>query len=736
MTETYKFQAEINQLMNIIVNAFYSQKDIFLRELVSNSSDALDKARYESLTNKEMFDTEPNLNVKIMTNKANNTLSITDTGIGMSREELVENLGTVARSGTRAFMEKLKDSKDMGMIGQFGVGFYSAFLVADKVEVTSRGFGQTDTYKWTSLSDQGEFTVEQVDNSDLTRGTEITLTLKEDCNEFLDDTKLKDILQKHSMYITYPIELYVTKTKEVEVDDTEAQVEEVEDTNMDNDNTEAKVEDVDEDEEKTDDTKKKTVTYNEYETVNNCKPLWTYDPSDVTTEQYTEFYKTLMPGETEYAAVKHFKVEGNLEFTALLYVPKKAPSDMFQSKRKEVDVKLHVRKVFITNKCTDMVPEYLSFLKGVVDSNDLPLNVSREMVQHNKVISIMAKQITKRVLDTLASLAEDDESKYLEFYKEYSKNIKLGVHEDEKNKDKLIGLLRFYTSNHKENPISLEKYVEEMKEDQKNIYYISGESFDSLENTPFLESLKQKEYDVLLLVDPVDEYAIQKVNTFNEKELKCVTKEGFKLEETTENTQDEYKKLTEYFSSVLGTKVEKVIVSNNLVSSPCVLTTAQWGWSANMQRIMKSQALNNDPMTQFMMGRKVMEVNPSNKLVTMINNNVINNTVSAETANMVHVLYDTAVITSGFTLDKPQEYASRVHSMLESGLSGSTTYVPDDLPELEPVVEQDEESNDTDEVDAESNATEDTQVRVSEHHTVDSPEGNFQETEGFNVSSV
>ena len=735
-TETFQYKADNKALMDLIVNAFYSQKEIFLRELVSNASDALDKIRHRSLTDKELLAVEPELYVRVAADKDAKTVTITDTGVGMTREELIENLGTVAKSGTKAFMEQLQDSKNSGLIGQFGVGFYSSFLVADNVEVTSRAAGSEEAFRWVSTSSDGTFAVDAVDDFELGRGTRLVLHLKDDAEEYLDESRLKDVLKKHSYYISYPIELYETVTEEVPVDSNEQdavgtlsekefnekinadsadvpqveevneevpqveevneevpqveevneevpQVEEVNASTTDvpqveevtaKSNDKITVEDVEEDDEDDEDNKEhenqpnkktKAVEKKKFIVINNHKPLWTKDKDSITEEEYQQFYQSLAQSDDKYITVKHFKVEGQLEFTGLLYIPRKAPHDMFQSKQKESHVKLHVKKVFITDKCTDLVPDYLSFLRGIVDSNDLPLNVSREMLQESAAIKIMCKKVTSKALEMLADLA-DNEKEYLGFYKEFSRNIKLGVHEDTKNKDKLTKLLRFYTKNHKDEPISLDKYVEEMKENQKEIYYVSGESMESLENTPFLESLKKKGYDALLLVDPIDEYAIQKLDKYDDKSLKCVTKEGFKLDEDSKvEDTDETKKLTEYFSQVLGNKVEKVVLSNSLVSSPCVLTTNSYGWSANMQRIMKSQTLkNDDPMTQFMMGRKVMELNPSHRLVKLVNKHVKEGTTSETTEETVHLLYDTSVSPSGFTLEDPQDYAQRVYKMM------------------------------------------------------------------------
>ena len=700
MADTYEFQAEITQLMSLIVNAFYSQKEIFLRELVSNSSDALDKIRYRSLTDQSVLEGEEELRVRVVPNKEANTLTVEDTGVGMTKDELVNNLGTVARSGTKRFMSDLQEGKaDLSLIGQFGVGFYSAFLVADTVEVYSKSPDSDKSYKWTSNAGN-QFTVEEVDDFDLKRGTRIVLHLKKEQDEYLDDNRLKDVLTKHSMYVSYPIELYMTKTKEVEVEQSETIEEadeeaETAETNEDGDTDKDKVEveDVDDDEKDSDDeaeVQKETVEYHEFEQVNDQKPIWTKDSKEVTQEEYETFYKGLTNDYDSFAAVKHFKVEGGLEFTSLIFAPKKAPFDMFQGQKKETDVKLYVRRVFITDKCTDLVPEYLSFLRGVVDSNDLPLNVSREMLQESRLIGQMKKHITKKALEMLTDLADSNEEEYEKFYQEYSKNLKLGVHEDDKNKDKLSHLLRFYTSKHKDKPVSLKQYVEEMKDDQKGIYYLTGESLETLDNTPFLEKLRKKGYDCLLLVDAIDEYAVQKLDKYEDKELVCVTKESFKLDEEEEVKDEDYKKLLDYCKESLGEQVSKVTMSNTLESSPAVLKTGQYGWSANMQRIMKAQALNSNPMMQFMMSQKTMELNPNHKLVKMLNTRVEGGKTDNTTKNLVQLIFDTSLLTSGFTVEKPHDYASRVYRMLEVGFSlddddedEDDLVEPENLPELE-----------------------------------------------------
>ena len=542
--DTFEFQAEINQLMSLIINAFYSNKEIFLRELISNSSDALDKIRSELLTSQDALKDEYKLRIRLIPKKDDKQLWVEDTGIGMTREELIENLGTVARSGTKNFVQTLKDNTaDLNMIGQFGVGFYSVFLVADKVDVYSKSPNSDKTYKWTSTG-TNKFTVTETDN--ISRGTRLVIHLKDDQLDFLNENTLKDVINKYSKFISYPIELYVTKTKEVEIDeehddtvddkdnddknndDKNNDNKDDDDDNKDDDNKDddkdddadsnVSVEDLDDNKDKHKNTDKKTkkVEYNEFEKINTQVPIWTKNPSQVTKEEYAEFYKSLTNDHDEYADVLHFKVEGKLEFTCLLFVPKQAPYDLFQNKKEECDVKLYVRKVFITDKCNHLVPEYLKILRGIVDSNDLPLNVSREMLQENDIIKTMSTYITKRTIDMLNNMVERDEEEYLKFYKEFSKNVKLGVHEDNENRNKLLNLLRLYTTKHKDNGISLDKYIEEMKEDQKDIYYLSGESLKSLDNTPFLDKLHRKGYDAFLLVDPIDEYAIQQINEYFE----------------------------------------------------------------------------------------------------------------------------------------------------------------------------------------------------------------------------
>lgn len=668
--ETFKFEAEITQLMHLIVNAFYSNKEVFLRELISNASDALDKVKYMMLTNQEVLNNDPTQEIRIVTDKNNNTLTIFDTGVGMSKDELIKNLGTIARSGTKAFMELLKDKKDLSLIGQFGVGFYSAYLVGDKVDVVSRGVNSDKTYKWESTAD-GSFTVSEYSDNlwqygdSCTRGTKITIYLKDSEKEYLEETKIRTIIEKHSNYINYPIMLYCTKTREKVVENKS------EDTIQKEDETKnVKIED--EDEDSSEKTKTETETYNEWDKVNKQDPLWTKSPSDVTSEQYSDFYKSFSNDWDDYLFVNHFKAEGSLEFNSLLYTPKHAPYDMFKSKEWGKGVKLYVRRVFITDRCDELVPEYLSFIRGVVDSNDLPLNVSREMLQQNATMKKMKKHIVKKTLEQLNKYSEDEPDKYKQFYEQYSKNIKLGVHEDSDNRDKLVKLLRFFTVNHKDQMISLQQYVKEMPETQKEIYYITGESIATLEESPFLATLKKRNYDVLFLVEPIDEYCIQSFREFEEKKLVDVTKEGLKLDdvEKKDEIEEQYKELCKHIKELLGDKVEKVIVSKRDLETPCLLTIGQMGLSANMERIIKAQALGNNEIQMFTKNRKVLEINTTNQLISILKTKFDTDKNDKTVKDLSWLLYETALLTSGFSLEKPASYANRIYNMLTVGLSG------------------------------------------------------------------
>jgi len=703
---TFNFNADINQLLSLIINTFYSNKEIFLRELISNASDALDKIRYTAITDPSVLRNEEKYFIRIIPDKTNNTLTIWDSGIGMTKTDLINNLGTIARSGTRHFMELLNAGADISMIGQFGVGFYSSYLVANKVVVISKS-NDDEQYRWESIANSTFQVVKDTILNDksnaIGRGTKVILYLKDECVEFLEERKLKDLIKKHSEFISFPIELWIEKTTEKEVDDDEDD-EKKEDEKKDEKKEEKKDEEKKEGEEKkeeegpkVEDTKEekkekkkkkiKEVTH-EFERVNNTKPIWLRKKEEVTKEEYANFYKSITNDWEDHLACIHFTMEGHLEIKGILFVPKRAPFDLFEANKKKTNIKLYVRRVFIMDDCDELIPEYLGFIKGVIDSDDLPLNISRESLQQNKILKAIKKSITKKCIELFFQIAENAED-FKKFYEQFSKNLKLGIHEDATNRAKLAELLRYYSTKSGDEMVSFKQYIERMQPKQKYIYYITGESKSVVAASPFIEKLKEKGIEVLYLTDPIDEYCIQQLKDFDGKQLKCCSKEGLDLEDTEdekkafEELKTQYEPVCKKIKEILDNKVEKVVVGERLDESPCVLVTSEFGWTANMERIMKAQALRDNSMTSYMISKKTLEINPKHGIIKELKAQLEKDANSSNIKDTIWLLYDTSLLNSGFSIEDPNAFAKRTYKMILFGLQDDTLPVTEDKKEDE-----------------------------------------------------
>nr|XP_020660064.1 endoplasmin [Pogona vitticeps] len=707
-SEKFAFQAEVNRMMKLIINSLYKNKEIFLRELISNASDALDKIRLISLTDETALSGNEELTVKIKCDKEKNMLHVTDTGIGMTKEELIKNLGTIAKSGTSEFLSKITEMQEENqstseLIGQFGVGFYSAFLVADRVIVTSKHNNDTQ-HIWES--DSNEFSViEDPRGNTLGRGTTITLVLKEEASDYLELDTIKNLVKKYSQFINFPIYVWTSKTETVE-----EPIEDEEIKDKDEVDDEAAVEE--EDEEKKPKTKKVEKTVWDWELMNDIKPIWQRPSKEVEEDEYKAFYKSFSKEPDDPMTYIHFTAEGEVTFKSILFVPTTAPRGLFDEygSKKSDFIKLYVRRVFITDDFHDMMPKYLNFIKGVVDSDDLPLNVSRETLQQHKLLKVIRKKLVRKTLDMIKKIAEE---KYNDtFWKEFGTNIKLGVIEDHSNRTRLAKLLRFQSSHHETNLTSLDQYVERMKEKQDKIYFMAGSSRKEAESSPFVERLLRKGYEVIYLTEPVDEYCIQALPEFDNKRFQNVAKEGVKFEESEkskearEALEKEYEPLLTWMKDkALKDKIEKAVLSQRLTQSPCALVASQYGWSGNMERIMKAQAYQTgkDISTNYYASqKKTFEINPRHPVIKDMLRRVQENEDDQTVADLAVVLFETATLRSGYLLPDTKEYGERIERMLRLSLNID----PEEKVEEEPEEPEEaaEEAEQEEEVDAEEDA--------------------------------
>jgi len=725
--EKHEFQAEVSRLMDIIINSLYTERQVFLRELVSNSADAIEKARFLSTSDLEYLKKNPDLDVKVEFDSDAQTIAITDSGVGMTKADLINNLGTVAKSGTTNFLEAMAAGQtNANLIGQFGVGFYSAFLVADKITVISKHNDDEKQWVWESAADASFSISEDPRGVTLGRGTRVLLHMKEDAHEFLNENKLKDILNKYSQFVSYPIFIKVKK----EVQD------EAEEEEDDDDDLEVKD---DEEEEGTKKVPEKKFVH-EWEQVNNQKPIWLRSREDIEESEYNEFYKSICRDSENPGGYTHFSAEGEIEFRSILYVPKKAPHDMLDNYwTKKTEVKLFVRRVLVSDQFDDLLPRYLNFIRGVVDSDDLPLNVSREQLQQNKIMKLISKKMVRKVLELLKNLAKeedgdkdededeekkedeekeekkkDDKTPYLDFYKEYSKNLKLGCQEDDANRSKLSKLLRFVSTKSNRELISLDKYLDNMKENQDNIYYMSGESFDVMEKSPNLQIFEKKGLEVLLFEDTLDEGCIQRLADYEGKKFVSVQKADLKLDESGDEKkrfkklETMYEPLTKWFKETLteltdkgalsksGVKVGEVQLSKRLTTAPCTVVSSQFGYTAQQEKMMKAQAFGKNDA--YMAGKKNFELNPNHPVIVDLLEKVKNDPDADVTKKSAEMLFQVALVEQGYDLSDPSSLAERVYSLMskELGVDPNAPLTEVDVPEDEEE-EEEEEKEDKDE---------------------------------------
>jgi len=668
--ETYEFTSDVGRVMDLIINSLYSDRDIFLRELISNAADACDKKRFLSIT-EEGEEAPPS--IKIKCDDGSNTVTIEDSGVGMTKDEIVNNLGKIAQSGTRAFVQALGDGNaDVNLIGQFGVGFYSAYLVADKVTVVTKSMqDNSKAFKWESEAD-ASYTISEASPEEIegTSGTKLILQLKEDASTYLEASKIEELLQRYSEFIEFPISIWKEKTEYKQVPDEEANKE------------------LGEGEEP----KMKTVpeTIEGYETVNNQKPIWLRSPREVEAEEYKEFYKTAFKSSyDEPMKSTHFVLEGQVECKAILYIPGMLPfelsKDMFDEDAR--NIRLYVKRVFINDSFQDLMPRWLKFVKGVVDSDDLPLNVSREILQKSKVLSIINKRLVRKSLDMIRDIAEDESDEganYIMFWNNFGKYLKVGIIEDDKNRKELSEYLRFFSASSGEEYTSLKDYVENMPENQKAIYYVTGEGKERAAMSPVAEKLKSRGFDVLYATEPLDEIMFESLTSFGDYDIKDAGKDTLKLDDDDEEAAKKKEELNRenvdvisYLETILSGEVEKVSVSDLLTNSPAALVQGAYGMSPSMQRYMKAQTVASGQELSGMdsMNKVCMEINPSHPIVKDLARMVKEDKAGKEAEDFARLLFDVAGMTSGYDIEDMGGFAKRVMTLMSPNASATTDAV-------------------------------------------------------------
>ena len=717
-SEKHQFDADVSRLMDIIINSLYTHKEVFIRELVSNASDACDKVRFLAIQNPDYLGEQKDLEVRIEYDADQKTFTIADSGIGMSKKDLIKNLGTIAKTGTTSFIEAISKGSSLNLIGQFGVGFYSAYLVSNKVVVTSK-MNDDDQHVWISTAGASYTVSKDPRGNTIGRGSRITLHLKEDAYEFYEQEVIKKNIKKYSEFINFPIYLRVNKTytREEEIPEPETEAEEEPEKKEESEDLEEKK---DEDAEKTEteteekkeeEKKPKTRSVQEWkwdwELINENKPIWLREKKEITNDEYIKFYKAITKDQEDPYSWDHGQTEGEAQYKYLVYFPAKRPYDMFENYYgKNSALKLYVRRVLVNEQFEELMPRYLNFIKGVVDSDDLPLNVSREQLQQDKMIKMMSKKLVRTAIHKMLKLAaaeveddddedeEDDEeseedekeeedkktdNKFLTFYENFGKNIKLGVIEDTANRSRLAKLLRFYSLKNAKDLISLDDYIGEMKEKQEDIYYFAGEEKDHMLASPLIQKFKEKDINVLLLDDPIDEFCAQNLGEYEKKKLKNIAKGDIKFGDEDDLSKKKEKKIKEAFKvlvdwwkKLLGASVETIKISKRLSDTACIITTSEYGYTANMARIQKAQAFTNQNKqdSTYMYGKKTLEINPDHPSIKDLREKVLKFEIPpSEVEDTATLLYDTALLTSGFQIEDPNSFSDRMDRVLKYNLN-------------------------------------------------------------------